>query len=288
MSKAIQKADTERPTTFWTIRDISGDIKYLEKHALQPPVEPISSCTTCRTSARYQSIELAADHLRQKHFQYGTVSIPSHDDTPVDVLIHWINRFNLLSDQRRCAEQMKVVEACSEQLGAILTEIEEIQGGVKAGNNAHQLRYRLPKALVEGFQELVMFFVYASYVLRLIDSDSKKSDPRGLPPLGRRDFAESANAKHKLDLIGSDAEDAIEKGKLDLMLMIRTQDFTRSVNYQAVGPEYVLALVLSNLQRGVDCNDLDEIYKSYIERLVMTNSPYGLSFCAASKPHYIY
>jgi Mg2+ and Co2+ transporter CorA len=67
-------------------------------------------------------------------------------------------------------------------------------------------------------------------------------------------------------------EDAVDQGKIDLTMMLRTQDYTQSIKrYEAVGPHYILIMALSNLQAGVECQDLVEVYKEYIARLVSTH-----------------
>lgn len=105
-----------------------------------------------------------------------------------------------------------------------------------------------------------------SHVFELITSRSDVwTSPHWLPGYDRE-----LNEKiMKLTYIGMGIEEAVDQGKMDLTVMLRTQDYTQSIKrYEAVSPQYILIMVLSNLQFGVDCKDLVEVYKEYIARLV--------------------
>jgi hypothetical protein len=90
-----------------------------------------------------------------------------------------------------------------------------------------------------------------------------------------------------LQSLGHAIEETVDKGKLDLTLMIRTQDYTQSIRrHEAVGLQYILAMVLSNLQHGVNCSDLLDVYKEYIERLVSKSVfPTHSILCSAKTVH---
>ncbi len=80
-----------------------------------------------------------------------------------------------------------------------------------------------------------------------------------------RDDSELLDEVLHLKSIGHAIEETVDKGKLDLTFMIRTQDYTQSIRrHEAVGPQYILAMVLGNLQRGVNCNDLLGVIKSIL------------------------
>jgi hypothetical protein len=159
-----------------------------------------------------------------------------------------------ISVERRAAEQLRVLKRCCQHLFHLQTESHEIRDGVSTDDKVHQAPYRLPKALVESFQRLVMLLVYVIYVLELV--------PKQLGALWEpEDDRKYTKAYDHMMFIGTGAEVNMEKGKLDLLQMIRLEDYTQSVSYEAVGPEYILSMVMYNLQRGINCTDFVEVYK---------------------------
>jgi hypothetical protein len=180
----------------------------------------------------------------------------------------WIRRHQPLADRRRCQEHVKILRNCCNHLNVIYKGVQGIRDGVCTIGMSHNPRYRLPKVLVVAFRKLILFLVYASHVLQLITKHSETWTSRDWRLLNNRELSDKIS---NLQYIGGSVEDAIDQGKIDLTLMIRTQDYTQSIKrYEAVGPQYILTMVLGNLQTGVDCKDLVEVYKEYVARLVST------------------
>lgn len=165
-----------------------------------------------------------------------------------------------ISVEKRAAEQLRVLKRCCAHLFNVQTEFREIRDGVSTDEKVHQARYRLPKALVVSFQRLIMLLVYVIYVLELVP---KKLTARWEP----EDDREYIKAYNHMMLLGSGAEINMETGKLNLLQMIRLEDYTQSVSCVAVGPEYILSMVMDNLHRGIDCRDLVDVYKKWAEKL---------------------
>jgi hypothetical protein len=162
--------------------------------------------------------------------------------------------------------------------------VQEIRDGVRTVGTAHNQRYRLPKALVEAFRKLVLLLVYTSHVLEMVTEHSESwTHPDWRP----RDDPDISDEIMYLQSLGHAIEETVDKGKLDLTLMIRTQDYTQSIRrHEAVGLQYILAMVLSNLQHGVNCSDLLDVYKEYIERLVSKSVfPTHSILCSAKTVH---
>jgi hypothetical protein len=120
------------------------------------------------------------------------------------------------------------------------------------------------------FRKLVLFLVYASHIIDLV---TKRSEAWTSPNWMPYDDGVLGDKIMKIKCIGDSVEDAVDQGKLDLTIMLRTQDYTQSIKrYEAVGPHYILIMVLSNLQYGVECQDLVEVYREYVARLVSAHS----------------
>lgn len=242
----------------YTIFDVRVDADYAQYHNVKAPQNPFSSCDECISNRVYRSKSEAFEHLRQMHFRPA-------DNASTQELGHWIKKVDRLSVERCAAEQLRVLRRCCQHLFNLQTESREIRDGVSTDDKVHQARYRLPKALVESFQRLVMLLIYVAHVLEVI---SKNSERWLGPRWEAEDDKEYVTARDHMVFIGSGAEVNMEQGKLDLLQMIRLEDYTQSVSYEAVGPEYILSMVMFNLQRGVNCTNLVEVYKEWAERLV--------------------
>jgi hypothetical protein len=178
----------------------------------------------------------------------------------------WIKKHHALSDNRRCDEHIRILRNCCNHLNAIYKGVQEIRDGVCTADIDHSQRYRLPKVLVVAFGDLILFLVYSSHVFDLI---TKHSESWTSPDWKLLDDHTLSDKILDIQHIGSSVEEAVDQGKIDLILMIRTQDYTRSIKrYEAVGPHYILIMVLSNLQSGAECQNLVDVYKEYVARLV--------------------
>lgn len=241
------------------IEEIGDD---LEKHHLRPLAKPLDECSKCIGRFSYKNVIDASNHLLHEHFEADRV--PSAGEAQL-----WIKRYHPLCDRRRCEEYFRILKSCCNHLIVIHKGVQEIRNGVRTVGTAHNPRYRLPKILVEAFRKLVLLLVYTSHVL---DEVTEHSETWTSPDWRLRDDPEIEDEMLFLRSLGHTIEEAVDKGKLDLTLMIRTQDYTQSIRrHEAVGSQYILAMVLSNLQRGLNCPDLLDIYKEYIERLVGEN-----------------
>lgn len=240
----------------FVIEDIGDD---LEKHHLRPLSKPLDTCSKCKGRFSYKNDIDASNHLISDHFEADRV--PPSGDVKL-----WIKKYHPRCDKRRCEEHLRILKICCNHLNVIHKVVEEIRDGVCTVGTGHNRRYRLPKALVEAFRKLILFLVYTSHVLEMI---TEHSGSWTHPDWSLRDDPDVSDEISYLQSLGYAIEETVDKGKLDLTLMIRTQDYTQSIKrHEAVGPQYILAMVLNNLQRGVKCNDLLDIYKEYIERLV--------------------
>jgi hypothetical protein len=256
------------PPVFWMIRDISTDTEYLTKHDLRIPQYPIAECNTCMAMAWYRSCELAATHLSQEHFRTSAGAFSSNEESSTEILKHWIDEYNPTNDRPQSEARAVIIADLSNYLDSIWQDIQTIQEGVNVENADLPLQYRLPRSLVDGFQEHIMVFVYASLAIELTQNKFGGWRNPGQAPT-RADYdSQLVRARDQLLAANERAGTAIRRGKFDIMLMTGTQDFTQSVSYQAVGPEFVLAMVLRNLHTGVDCKDIDEIYDDYTNSLV--------------------
>ena len=120
--------------------------------------------------------------------------------------------------------------------------IRDIRMGVRTDNGDKQARFHILQALPAAFQQLVVFLVMSS--------------------CGTDQAAISSKYEHCKTLL-------IE-GRKQLLLMVHTLDFRGRVGFEAVSPQALLALMISNLISSIspdgDC-DLTEVYSEYTLKL---------------------
>jgi hypothetical protein len=249
--------------TVWVIRDID-DIENLEHHNLRALSLPLEACLKCREYYPYKNEIDASNHLLEVHFASDRPA--SAADTKV-----WIKKHHVLADKRRCEQHMKVMRSTLLSLRVIHKGIREIHDGVSMVGMAHNPRYRLPRELVVAFSQLVLFLICTAHVIELITEHSESWTDRDWRPSGDLEIEDQ---RFNMDDIGRAVEEAVDQGKFDLTLMVRTQDYSKSITrYEAVGTHYILVMVLKNLQGGIEqeSKDLMEEYRQYIARLVSSH-----------------
>lgn len=222
----------------------------------------IIDCKQCSANKIYETQRAIQEHLRTVHFdQKADSKFPSQL-----VLSGWTKQLDPLRDEERLKEQMRVLAACHSHLTTLETEIQQIHEGVSTHDKSQ--RFALPRAFVLGFQNLLLLLIYTTHVLQYIDK--KRIESIGSWHWNPASDDELLDASVHLERLGYDTQEALIRGKIDLKTMIATRDFAKSVTYEAVGPQYILAMLLGNLQSGFDneVRDLLKVYKEYTDRLV--------------------
>jgi hypothetical protein len=274
---------TSNKHAFWIISNIGEDFEESGNHSLMSPRIPYSECADCKAKKQYKTEDAATVHLQSIHFP----TEKGEDDELVlkNRFHHLVKCFDLPCDKKRYQEHMKVFKRCSEHLDRIRKHCHDIRDGVLTNDSSHQSRYRLPKAFLEAFGGLVMLLIYTSHVLEVMNANVKEWT--------RVDLSHDATwstyqqTVEHINRIGAKTATALAKSKLDLVLMLRTQDYTRIIRHEVIGPQYILGMILNNLQPGVHCKNLVTVYKDYIARLVgikhsrlhstETDAPTGIS-----------
>lgn len=257
----LREGKNSLETKVYMIHDVRIDPEYIQYHKIKSPSKEFLTCDECSGNRVYVKKAEIMDHLRDVHFlpESGSSDKPSATE-----MGHWIKSVDRLSAERCAAEQLRVLKRCRQHLLNLQTESREIRDGVSTNDKAHQARYRLPKALVEAFQRLVMLLIYTLHVFEVI---TNKSGRWNIYRWESEDDGEYTEAYEHMIFLGTGAEVNMEYGKLDLLQMIRLEDYTQSVSCEAVGPEYILSMVMQNLQGGINCTDLVDVYKEWTERL---------------------
>lgn len=248
--------------TVWLVTD-ALDINPPRARSLPPLSKPLAACTKCSGRFSYKSDIDASDHLLQDHF-------PPDNQHSRAIAKHWVKEFQPLSDGRCCEQHLNILTIANDHLKDIYKSVQEICDGVRAVGEGHNPRYRLPKALVVAFRKLLLFLVYTTSTIHFVTNHRKSWTSSSWT---MNDDKELTKKITKIKRLGFSVEEAVDIGKLDLTMMLRIEDYTGSVKrHKSVGLYYTMIMALGNVQFGVYCQDIVEVYKEYIARLVSTHS----------------
>ncbi|KAL8783570.1 MAG: hypothetical protein Q9195_009352 [Heterodermia aff. obscurata] len=157
--------------------------------------------------------------------------VPRECESP-SVAKYWGSVFGFLAEKDVAASHNFIL-----RLNILWSLIQEIHSGVHTTDGSKK-GFHIPQALPAAFQQLIMFFVLSSST--------------SLEPATMTTF-ESCKA-------------LLLEGKKQLILMNHTFDLRGRVDFKAVDPQALLALMMSNLVTKIspegDC-DLTEVYSEY-------------------------
>jgi hypothetical protein len=142
----------------------------------------------------------------------------------------------------------------------------EIRHGVCVDGKFDDSLYRLPSGLVKAFQRILILVVYVAHTC----SAAYKQYQRSRGDASPLTFIDTYSTHH-VEILGYGAEGSFDTAKDDLMLMSGVDDYSRGIAYEAVGPEYVVTLLLNDLfarTNAEDALDLHRTYREYATRLV--------------------
>ena len=136
--------------------------------------------------------------------------------------------------------------------------IWNIHRGVGDLDEMHRTQYRLPKALLPAFQQLIVYLAAKSTYLNAMD-------PR-----------QRVRASKIVEDSFYECKDSLLMARNQLLLMVHTADYRESAGFEAIEPEALLAIIMSNLLNISHVKgslNLTEIYTEHAARLVRTNYP---------------
>ncbi|EXJ77944.1 hypothetical protein A1O3_09103 [Capronia epimyces CBS 606.96] len=223
--------------------------------ALKLPDPLLEHCKDCSRRRPHLSMDKAISHLRQVHFQ--NVEVTGEE------LQEWVrkgdgvDRFQLQCDAKRLGDT--VLDHCTH----LRVLKNEVIAGVCASGKFDSAVYRLPNGLVRAFERILTMMTYSGYAASLTLQAYQESPER----FGR--FFESTHQNHIVEL-GYAAEAAFDEAKSNLMLMSRVNEYSNSIQYDTVGPEYMVLLLLADLRdRGSKRHPLNlpALYRKELSRL---------------------
>jgi len=250
------RPDSARPLDAYYVVNARYAPRGSQEPELKFPELEIKDCNTCLQRVAHPLLEDGVLHLRQKHFPHAEVSDKD--------LQEWIRRGDQVDAFQLQCDAKRLVDTILDHCNSLRAMKKEIVAGVCRDGKFESTIYRLPNGLVKAFERIVMMMAYSGYVVSFAYKTYQKS-PGGFHP-----FVEFDRIKHIIDL-GYGAESAFEEAKSNLMMMSRVNEYSSSIQYDTVGPEYLLILLLADLKDRTTRRhklNLIAIYQKQLDQLV--------------------
>ncbi|KAL2417600.1 hypothetical protein ABEF94_005838 [Exophiala dermatitidis] len=224
--------------------------------ALKLPDRPLEECSHCIRRRAHVDMDAIVLHLNQVHFQ--------HTEVTDEQLQPWIRKGDKVDGfQLRC-DAKRLVDTVLDHCTHLRVLKDEVISGVCGSGKFDSAVYRLPNGLVRAFERILTMMAYSGYAASISVREYHES------PVRFRRFFESTYQNHIVEL-GYAAEGSFDEAKSNLMLMSRVSEYSNSIQFDTVGPEYMVLLLLSGLQdRGSNRNPLclPRLHRKEMNRLL--------------------
>ncbi|OAP54278.1 hypothetical protein AYL99_11379 [Fonsecaea erecta] len=220
------------PDVFYVVRaDLAP--RSVQEPDLKYPERDINRCDACRASQPYSQLANILEHLQKEHFLSATESEKG--------LKEWVRTGDLVDGFQLQCDARKVVGIVLDHCASLRALKNEIVTGTCHNGKFDDSTYRLPNGLVKGFERILMMVSYSGYAVSFALKAYQKTSR------GFHSFVAPDHISHIVEL-GYGAEGAFEEARSNLMLMSRAKEFFTGIQYDTVGPEYFLMLLLGDLQ----------------------------------------
>lgn len=216
---------------------------------------------------RYRTQGDAIQHLRQEHFNENSHNGEPHEET----LALWIRNEDQWWAQRRLELFIRHMDLILEPLKKIHRKGRGIWDGVASGKHSMASGFSLPNPLVMAFQTTVSLLVYAAKSfsdIQHIPASKIHQNFTGATYLKADMFF--LNNTQATSYLGGVAKVFMNQAEQDVMLMAYTGTNTDTFSYDSVGPEYILATIMTELFNGPLHADqsVDLVYVGFYRKLV--------------------
>lgn len=166
--------------------------------------------------------------------------VPTECDGPV-VAKYWGSVYRILAEKDETALRSFIL-----RFRELYLLIRGIHMGVEAGDGSKHGHFHIPQALPAAFQQLLAFLVISSSTTG------------------------STSNETAIALKFEECKALLIEGRKQLIQMVHTPDFRGRVGFEAVDPEALLALMMSNLTSKISIEneiDLTDVYSEYTLKL---------------------
>ena len=183
-----------------------------------------------------------AQNWNRKQIIYDIAEKCLHAFVPIDyegpvVAKIWGSVYRILAEKDETV--LRSLGLCLKELYLL---IRDIHMGVEADDGSKHAHFHIPQALPAAFQQLIVFFVISGATSNETATMLKFEECKAL----------------------------LVEGRKQLIQMVHTPDFRGRVGFEAVDPEALLALMMSNMMSKISIEngtDLTDVYSEYTLKL---------------------
>ena len=242
------------------IRDISDEERLLKNYNIPVPSQRIASCSSCSDGIKYCFFDDGIVHLREVHFRRTEEDAYSIDEPTLDTLTNWLRNNQQLRYDQQFDQVLRELGILAEHLRVLCVNSRQIREGIASNESLVPSRYKLPSSLVKSFEQIIALVLWSARSISLIEKHFRNWNYIA-PNSQNYEPEEVRAANNRLNALGTEAQASMERAEEDFILMSRTENDVETVSYIAVGPEYILASVISNLcerpiHQGLDVAEL--------------------------------
>ena len=223
---------------------------------------PFQSCETCQEGHEYDTLADAVRHLVGHPYPEQLAEMAKWEPD----VERWVVKVTDLPFHMLQMDCEKLLKTVKDHCYHLRKQQQEIRQGVCKDGIFDFATYMLPLGLVTAFKRILMLVTYSAYMASVAYKNFKEWSLVSVAT----SYIDPDHKQH-LIVLGYGAEGALDDAKSHLILMSRTGDYSHGIGYEAVGPEYVVSLLLGDLcgrTNGVEALHLLNFYQLHSSSLV--------------------
>ena len=221
-----------------------------------------AGCDDCKIFKIYSSEKDALRHLRDHHVPRGFPEAPKSAMkeflVPMTKAREFLRIIHLVIELRKCRDRLRSLCKCT----------SDIQAGMLSDGEFSNPLDRLPASLLLAFERVVLLIRCTCATAIYIDNVFKPSPFSEMASLS----VGSLSSRHEiLDELARDAVRYMHRAQADIVYSLATgKSVEQGSFYNEVGPNYVVAQMMSNLLGSKISLGLNivEVYQRYLEDIV--------------------
>ncbi|KAF2011530.1 hypothetical protein BU24DRAFT_426613 [Aaosphaeria arxii CBS 175.79] len=218
----------------------------------------IRNCRTCKAHTKYSDREAAISHL---HDHLKSQTNPKAK-TNVD---DWVIGTQEKENEETNAGHLAILDTSIKQARVLLSELQQLVGGVKNADSQLSKIYTFPHELLKSLHRTSVFYFAAERSLYFTES----MNSRGTRTLSRRDKPYAKMGLKVIERFGESAKSSILLARRDLCSMARSPAPEHVSQRLSLGPLYICSWFIRRLlvQPAIDGLTVADIYRDYISTL---------------------
>ena len=237
----------------------------------------LRDCPPCKSGHVYPSESDAMSNLWEKHCSHNMAKEP----VTISYLKSAISAPDKLWSHQRKVCSLKALKQLRAHCLRIRRQQQIITEGVSQDGKFATSVYRIPKAVIITFSQIMLLVSYAAFTMKTSLQHANNSKLTK-----RLETFWGTDQLYRLRHLSDNVESLLLQVQHQLILMTSTESFSNETSYKAIGPETVATLLMSSLHSRLHASpsiDLIDIFSRYLVKLVRVD----VSFCFMPSSAYI-